>query len=1179
MADDDDWTDFNLQPMAEDAESAPEPAPELRAEPRAEPRADPWAEFKPQAVSEPRAVDPWAEFKPQEPARAAPEAEGMLGTAAREFAHGIVPAVVGGVGAIGGGIVGGIPGALAGGIGAGTAASYLQERALKELGFDDSQQRAVNAAVNPWSAAGGGAATAVVPFGIAGTGTRLATRAATAGVMGGIEAGKEAVTGVELSPEKIITSAAAGAVFAEPRGFTTRGGTALAGRLGFEPRPGFPSEQAQPLSDDQTRKANPSAVQSRGVARESAPPDTGEPPVTGERMREAPQGSAKGPEDYGKEPTIPAVTNVTESDPALDAALAAKFPAVPTPVEPAALARAAEAPEGTVPPGLQAMARRAITRARPTQTEPLPIGTEPAILEAGAQRAAEPLAAQAREQAAAPAEALRRPGGAEAAPPPPPPEPPAAPPAGPQPPGGEPPGAPPQPPAGLPPRRGVLADLQNIFAPQTRGPMARQVANWIRGAYGRATQVNEQANAMLQPHMPTVDAMSEADQRAMVNRIQGGNAFPDWRPTPAQQTLMGDVKRVTDMWASEIGKLDRAQGIDWVENYLPGMYKNGDQNQQFFRDWSQRAGGAGSLKAKTFPTYEEARAAGLEPYTNNPIEMLQLYGQKMRNFVGRQTVMERGLNEGTFIRPAMRPEVVGAAGAPEPQIKRPLPPGYVESKTAPGVYMPEEVVKAWDNFYDAGLKGRYPNAYEAIRGLNAAWTNLELSLNGYHAFTMANEGIISDVAMGIEKLAGGDIAGGLRTIATAPAAPIQRARLGTHVQKGYLDPNSSDPITKALVEQGGFRPIGRSHAQDSLVGQKTFLTSLKDLPQQLTKAVSDVRQDLLDSKGNLLELAKFPFRTAQRVIATISHPLFDVYIPKLKAGAAYAQMQHWREMNPSRIGTAAETEAARKIVDSIDNRFGEMVTDHLFMNKAVQDSAVAGMRSFSWLVGSMKEIGGGAYAGLRAPVRAAIERDPSYLGVLNPRSEHYDPRVAYAIAMPMVIGMTSAVYQYLLGSHEAPTSWRDLYAPRTGGTYKGAAEHMLMPGYHKDVYGWLAHPGIEAYNKLGGLWQTAIEEFRGRETPALGGLPFIRPNATFLQNVTDRMSYLFSKLGPIGVRAVAKGQEKGSAIPAPLTAAGFHPTGAEISKPEKVHAVQEKQYAREYKQRQKRIQREQAARQ
>src|SRR5262249_27078556 len=270
--------------------------------------------------------------------------ESRVGTALREFAHGIVPAVAGGFGAVGGGIIGGIPGAIAGGIGAGTAANWLEDKALKLLGFDDSQQRAANAADNPWPAAIGSAATAVIPFGIAGTGTRLATRVATAGLMGGIEAGKEAITGEELSPANIVTSAAAGAVFAEPRGFVARGGTAAASRLGFEaqPRPGFPSEQAQPLSDDQTQKANPSAVSERGVAGEAGPADTGEPPVTGERMRETPHGSAKGPEDYGKEPTVPGGVGVTESDPALDAALSAKFgPAAPAEAAgPAALARA-----------------------------------------------------------------------------------------------------------------------------------------------------------------------------------------------------------------------------------------------------------------------------------------------------------------------------------------------------------------------------------------------------------------------------------------------------------------------------------------------------------------------------------------------------------------------------------------------------------------------------------------------------------------------------------------------------------------------------------------------------------------------------------------------------------------------------------------------------------------------
>jgi hypothetical protein len=298
--------------------------------------------------------------------------------------------------------------------------------------------------------------------------------------------------------------------------------------------------------------------------------------------------------------------------------------------------------------------------------------------------------------------------------------------------------------------------------------------------------------------------------------------------------------------------------------------------------------------------------------------------------------------------------------------------------------------------------------------------------------------------------------------------------------------------------------------------------------------------------------------------------LFVVYIPKLKAGAAYAEMQQWREFNPDKIGTAVETEAARKIVDSVDNRYGEMITDHLFMNKVVQDAAVAGMRSFSWFMGSMKEIGGGTYSGARAVARAAIERDPSRLGVLNPSNKNYDPRTAYAVAMPMVIAATSAMYQALLGSHDAPESWRDLYAPRTGGMVAGPGgsrvqEHMLMPGYHKDVYGWLAHPGGEAYNKLSGVWSTAIEEARGRGSPSIGSPPIIRPNASFTENVTDRMSYLFSKLGPIGAKAFLKGQKEGSEIPSTMAAIGFHPPGMEIQAPEKIHAIQAKQEKREWK--------------
>jgi hypothetical protein len=69
----------------------------------------------------------------------------------------------------------------------------------------------------------------------------------------------------------------------------------------------------------------------------------------------------------------------------------------------------------------------------------------------------------------------------------------------------------------------------------------------------------------------------------------------------------------------------------------------------------------------------------------------------------------------------------------------------------------------------------------------------------------------------------------------------------------------------------------------------------------------------------------------------------------------------------------------------------------------------------------------------------------------------------------------SGIYQYLVGSGDLPKDWRDLYAPRSGG--KGLVpEDMLMPGYQKDLHGYIMDPLREGYGKLGGLWQLGIEE-------------------------------------------------------------------------------------------------------
>ena len=106
------------------------------------------------------AHDDWITPEPEKP-----EAEGILSTFGRSFAHEAPAVVAGAAGALYGGAlgapagpVGAIGGALVGGFAGGYAGGAIGEQAYKAVGVDDAIQRAINAKTNPWSAAAGQAA-------------------------------------------------------------------------------------------------------------------------------------------------------------------------------------------------------------------------------------------------------------------------------------------------------------------------------------------------------------------------------------------------------------------------------------------------------------------------------------------------------------------------------------------------------------------------------------------------------------------------------------------------------------------------------------------------------------------------------------------------------------------------------------------------------------------------------------------------------------------------------------------------------------------------------------------------------------------------------------------------------------------------------------------------------------
>jgi hypothetical protein len=383
---------------------------------------------------------------------------------------------------------------------------------------------------------------------------------------------------------------------------------------------------------------------------------------------------------------------------------------------------------------------------------------------------------------------------------------------------------------------------------------------------------------------------------------------------------------------------------------------------------------------------------------------------------------------------------------------------------------------------------------------------------------------------------------GVRDVAAAPAAPVTTAIRGRRVQRAYLGIAPGTAHMQKIVdllEKAGGRASGFAHAPDyKFSAANSYWTAYKRgaLHGELTATLANIKGRPI--RGGLEEI----FKAIGRSMKTVSQPLFEKYIPQLKNGAFHDSMSAWLEMNPAAT-QAQQVAEARKIWDSIDNRFGEMVQDNIFWNKLLKQSAQLGMRSYSWNMGTVREIGGGV-------VDVAKGGDMT-------------ARTSYVIALPIWVGTMNAVYQYMkTGKH--PESVQDLLAGQTGGTAQGPAipsmqfpprkamhhnvpERVMVPGYQKDVFGWYEDWQQEAWNKMATAPRTAIEIARNQDWK---GDPIINPEDAAPNWLKQYFDYVTKNMGPISVRQALQGEKKGSAITPLEQAGGLRPAPPYLQDPD-----------------------------
>lgn len=351
------------------------------------------------------------------PTQSGRSAEGPFASGVREAIHGIIPAVAGTVAAGAGGVLGAgagtavapgpgtVIGAGAGGVagfvGGSMAAEYAQDKVLKWAGIDDDEQRALNAAANPKSTFVGGLAPAVATMNPVAAGEKLSQRLVQRGVggamMGGFEAGSEAVQGQELDPVKLAISTAVGV--AAPS--FNRMGQKLAG-AGERMVPGRPGRTANPAADT-THQAvgEPAPEDPHASAFGEPPPPVGEAQVeTTGNPQSAPTRSDR---DYGKgkDTNPPEGDMLSQGDIAPDVGAALKEAApepakAPEPApEPQAQQQPEPAPEPAMPPAAAAAVNQSKGRLslKPREENKAPnlVKPEP-VVDAGFPKPGEPLA-------------------------------------------------------------------------------------------------------------------------------------------------------------------------------------------------------------------------------------------------------------------------------------------------------------------------------------------------------------------------------------------------------------------------------------------------------------------------------------------------------------------------------------------------------------------------------------------------------------------------------------------------------------------------------------------------------------------------------------------------------------------------------------------------------------------
>ena len=627
--------------------------------------------------------------------------------------------------------------------------------------------------------------------------------------------------------------------------------------------------------------------------------------------------------------------------------------------------------------------------------------------------------------------------------------------------------------------------VRKTFAPTARGPLAAEAEATIREGTGTARQRIAQDMAAVESvrrleaplipefrtyldqlaTLPDAGARRAVPQPRAMRLIEtyetGKPLAPDLQP---YQPIIDAVRNIAEPARREINADPLTRREVFIDNYYRHSYEGFRSAQAM----GSRMGSTSMLKERMIPTLSEAIIdAGLRPKDLSMIDTMMRYSANVQHYLGTNRIFHAGRDSGNikYFTPGNEPEgwvpLRGRLAEKAAGIEREGEPAALTLRA----YAPEPYARVYNA--SAHVDPGWANlpGFHAARLIANSSIMAKLGFSLYHATAMAEEATTSGLAKALGELTSGELKEAARTagMSLIPGSDVVRKTLGTgrKFQEHYLGIADHGPDFEKITSLGaraGGRFVGRGMEWRG-TEMANYVRAFKRgaLRYEISRGLRGIAGQPGESAAFRGVLAApraglFFAREVGRMMESLSAPLFDTVIPRIKSAAFYDEMYAWLRQNPG-ADDRAQMAFARRLWDSIDDRFGEMVLDNVFWNQRLKQSLQMILTSLGWQLGSYRGMGGAMFDLARG---------------------QWTPRLRWAIMLPATWGLYNAVYQYLKTGKsplETGTPGVDVTLPRTGGKLvSGLPERAILPGYEKDVLG---------------LWHDPFTKITGAVNPAL----------------------------------------------------------------------------------------------